>query len=143
MNIMTAPPSPQSDASRPATLAFSLSHPTPAHAAGGARGHDRCAIGEEFLYCVKAAGFADGSAASGRACGLRPVPPYAAPQQRQSAADPDRSLSVVLQAAEDEGEGVDAATFRTAPRPSALPGQRSRARTVFVGTRLWNVASRL
>ena len=99
------------------------------------------AIGEEFLYCVKAAGFADGSAASGRACGLRPVPPYAAPQQRQGAAH--RSLSVVLQAAVDEGEGVDAATFRTAPRPSALPGHRSRARTVFVGTRLWNVASRL
>jgi hypothetical protein len=35
--------------------------------------------GEEFLYCVKAAGCAAGSAASGRACGLRPVPPYAAP----------------------------------------------------------------
>jgi hypothetical protein len=35
----------------------------------------RCAIGEEFLYCVKAVGFAGGSAASGRACGLRPVPP--------------------------------------------------------------------
>ena len=34
--------------------------------------------GEEFLYCVKAVGYADGSAASGRACGLRPVPPYAA-----------------------------------------------------------------
>ena len=97
--------------------------------------------GEEFLYCVKAAGFADGSAASGRACGLRPVPPYAAPQQRQGAAH--RNLSVVLQAAGDEGEGVDAATFRTAPRPSALPRHRSRARTVFVGTWLWNVASRL
>jgi predicted small metal-binding protein len=38
------------------------------------------AIGEEFLYCVKAAGCAGGSAASGRACGLRPVPPYAAPK---------------------------------------------------------------
>ena len=36
-------------------------------------------IGEEFLYCVKAAGFASGSAASGRACGLRPVPPCTAP----------------------------------------------------------------
>jgi hypothetical protein len=32
------------------------------------------AIGEEFLYCVKAAGFAVGGSASGRACGLRPVP---------------------------------------------------------------------
>ncbi len=74
------------------------------------------AIGEDFLYCVKAAGFADGSAASERACGLRPVPPYAAPQQRHSAADPDRSLSVVLQAAGDEGEGVEAATFRTGPQ---------------------------
>ena len=63
------------------------------------------AIGEEFLYCVKAAGFADGSPASGRACGLRPVPPYAVPQQRQGAADPDRSLSVVLRAAGDEGWG--------------------------------------
>ena len=91
------------------------------------------AIGEEFLYCVKAAGCADGSAASGRACGLRPVPPYAALQQRHGAAD--RSLSVVLQEAGDEGEGVDAATFRTAPRPSALPGHTSRARTVFAGTR--------
>ena len=89
------------------------------------------AIGEEFLYCVKAAGFAGCSAA------------YAAPQQRQGAADPDRSLSVALQAAGDEGEGVDAATFRAAPRPSALPGHRSRARTVFVGTGLWSVASRL
>ena len=39
------------------------------------------AIGEEFLYCVKAAGNADGNAASGRACGLRPVPPCAAPKQ--------------------------------------------------------------
>jgi hypothetical protein len=76
-----------------------------------------------------------GHAASGRSR------PYAAPQQPQGAAH--RSLSVVLQAAGDEGEGVDAATFRTAPRPSALPGHRSRARTVFVGTRLWNVASRL
>jgi hypothetical protein len=37
------------------------------------------ACGEEFLYCVNAAGFAAGSVASGRACGLRPVPPYAAP----------------------------------------------------------------
>ena len=71
------------------------------------RGHGRCAIGEEFLYCVKAAGFADGSAASGRACGLRPVPPCAAPQQRQRVADPGRSLSIVLQAAGDEGEGAD------------------------------------
>ena len=35
--------------------------------------------GEEFLYCVKAAGYAGGGAASGRACGLRPVPPCAAP----------------------------------------------------------------
>jgi len=34
--------------------------------------------GEEFLYCVKAAGFADRAAAVGRACGLRPVPPSAA-----------------------------------------------------------------
>jgi len=68
-------------------------------------------------------------------------PAYAAPQQRQCAAH--RSLSVVFQAAGDEREGVDAVTFRTAPRPSALPGHRSRARTVFVGTRLWNVASRL
>ena len=39
--------------------------------------------GEEFLYCVKAAGCAGGSAASGRACGLRPVPPYAAPTGNQ------------------------------------------------------------
>jgi hypothetical protein len=39
------------------------------------------AIGEEFLYCVKAAGSANGSAASGRACGLRPVPPSAAPEE--------------------------------------------------------------
>lgn len=31
--------------------------------------------GEELLYCVKAAGSADGSAASWRACGRRPVPP--------------------------------------------------------------------
>lgn len=39
----------------------------------------RVAIGEEFLYCVKAAGFAVGGTASGRACGLlRPVPPSAA-----------------------------------------------------------------
>jgi hypothetical protein len=38
-----------------------------------------CPCCEEFLYCVKAAGYAGGSAASGRACGLRPVPPYAAP----------------------------------------------------------------
>src|ERR1035437_8247261 len=75
------------------------------------------AIGEEFLYCVKAAGFADGSVASGRACGLRPVPPYAAPQQRQGAADPDRSVSVVLQAAGDEGEGVGAATSVRPPGP--------------------------
>ena len=30
------------------------------------------AIGEEFPYCVKAAGFADGGAASGRS---RPTPP--------------------------------------------------------------------
>ena len=40
----------------------------------------RCAwsaIGEEFLYCVKAAGSAGGTAASGWACGLRPVPPSA------------------------------------------------------------------
>ena len=65
------------------------------------------AIGEEFLYCVKAAGFAVGSAASGRACGLRPVPPYAAPQQRQRVDDLNRSLSVVLQPAGDEGVGVD------------------------------------
>ena len=35
-------------------------------------------IREEFLYCVKAAGYAGGGAAPGRACGLRPVPPYAA-----------------------------------------------------------------
>jgi hypothetical protein len=42
------------------------------------------AIGEEFLYCVKADGFADGSAASGRACDLRPVPPYAAPHGNDS-----------------------------------------------------------
>jgi hypothetical protein len=33
---------------------------------------------EEFPYCIKAAGSADGRAASGRACGLRPVPPSAA-----------------------------------------------------------------
>ena len=65
------------------------------------------------------------------------------PYSRQGAADPDRSLSAVLQAAGDEGEGVDAATFRTTPRPSALPGHRSRARAAFVGTRLWSVASRL
>jgi hypothetical protein len=35
-------------------------------------------VGEEFLCCVKAAGYADGGAAVGRACGLRPVPPCAA-----------------------------------------------------------------
>jgi len=40
--------------------------------------------GEEFLYCVKAAGFADGSAASGRACGLRPVPSSAAPDPKEA-----------------------------------------------------------
>ncbi len=37
------------------------------------------AIGEELLYCVKAAGYAGGSVASGRACGLRPVPLSATP----------------------------------------------------------------
>jgi len=53
----------------------------PCHA-GGCAARCRWALplgvsGEEFLYCVKAAGFASGRAASGRACGLRPVPPYA------------------------------------------------------------------
>src|SRR5664280_3725338 len=37
----------------------------------------RCS-GEEFPYCVKAAGYADSGAASCRACGLRMVPPCAA-----------------------------------------------------------------
>ena len=41
------------------------------------------AIGEEFLYCVKAAGFAAAGAASGRAGGLRPVPPSAPPSPCQ------------------------------------------------------------
>jgi len=30
---------------------------------------------EEFLHCVRAAGFATNGAATGRACGLRPAPP--------------------------------------------------------------------
>jgi hypothetical protein len=41
------------------------------------------AIGEEFLYCVKAAGSAAGGAAFGRACGLRPVPPSASPTRQK------------------------------------------------------------
>jgi hypothetical protein len=38
----------------------------------------RSGSGEDFLYCVKAAGSAGGSAAFGRACGRRPVQPCAA-----------------------------------------------------------------
>ena len=56
------------------------------------------AIGEDFLYCVKAAGFAYGSAA-----------------------DPDRSLSVGLQAAGDERKGADAATFPSSPGRRLFP----------------------
>jgi hypothetical protein len=39
------------------------------------------AIGEEFLYCVKAPGYAGGRRPVGRACGLRPVPPSSPPQR--------------------------------------------------------------
>ena len=40
---------------------------------------------EEFLYCVEAAGYASDSAASGRACGRRSVPPCAATYGNDSA----------------------------------------------------------
>jgi hypothetical protein len=56
-----------------ATVAHHLAHDCRASPVGS----HRClaAIGEEFLYCVKAAGFAGSASPVGRACGLRPVPP--------------------------------------------------------------------
>jgi hypothetical protein len=56
-----------------ATVAHHLAHDCRASPVGS----HRClaAIGEEFLYRVKAAGFAGSASPVGRACGLRPVPP--------------------------------------------------------------------
>ena len=63
--------------------------------------------GEDFLYCVKAAGFASGSAASGRACGLRPVPPCTAPHGNASASSHESSFEFRPDA-EAPGEPVQA-----------------------------------
>ena len=42
-------------------------------------------------------------------------------------------LSVAMRSAGDEGEGVGAATVRTAPRPQTLGGHRTRTRMVSMG----------